>query len=158
VQRFTRTDEPILQFRFALNYSDLDDEMYCKSATLPAFTNGEYIVNHINSEIKLKGKTRWQPMTLGIYAFEDKQSGPTKLFTYLNNKHQRVDSADDFYGSSYKQDATLKLLKPDGESTAYEFKLRGAFIGDANWGVVDWSVEDPVIVEIIIKYDWCIVQ
>jgi len=57
--------EPKVQNRFIM-YIDGIPAYLIKSATAPGFEAGEIILDHINVYRKIKGKVRWNDMTLGI--------------------------------------------------------------------------------------------
>ena len=39
-----------------------------------------------------------------------------------------------------------------------EWTLKGAFISSATFGDLDWSTEDPLMIELTLKYDYAILQ
>ena len=47
----------------------------------------------------------------------------------------------------------LKQLSPLGE-VIEEWTLHGAYITSANFGGLDWSGEESVMIELGIRYDW----
>jgi hypothetical protein len=58
--------EPKVQNRFIL-YVDGIPSYLIKNATAPGFDAGEIVLDHINVYRKIKGKVRWNDMTLGLY-------------------------------------------------------------------------------------------
>ena len=59
--------EPKVQNRFIM-YIDGIPSYLIKSATAPGFEAGEIILDHINVYRKVKGKVRWNDMTLSLYS------------------------------------------------------------------------------------------
>jgi hypothetical protein len=143
---------PSLQFRYMVTSGMLPGaSFYARSAQQPSIEQNPVTVEHINAYFKVKGKTRWNDITLSCYQFE----GMTvkQLWDYLNNHHQQVASATDQYAPVYKHDMTLMILNPMGIPVG-TWTLIGAFIANASWGDMDWGTDDVMQCEITIAYDW----
>jgi len=144
---------PTLQFRYKMETSKLPGaSIYARSSQQPSFDNAPVNVEHINYYFKVKGKTRWNDITLSCYQFEGITA--KELWDYLNNDHQNVEGAVDQYAPVYKHDMQLMLLAPDGSTPVGTFKLVGAFIASADWGPLDWGTDDVVQCEITVSYDY----
>ena len=56
---------PLLSFRFKVIFSILDNvQFYGKAITLPAAENNPLTIDYGNTYIKVKGKTRWNDVTM----------------------------------------------------------------------------------------------
>jgi hypothetical protein len=113
------------------------------------------ILDHINVERKLKGKTRWQDVTITLYD-PVVPSGAQAVMEWVRLHHESVTGRDG-YSDFYKKDLVFNTLGPVGDKVE-EWTLKGAFISAATFGDMDWATEDPVNIELTIKYDYAILQ
>lgn len=146
--------EPKVQNRFIL-YVDGVPAYLIKNATAPGFEAGEIILDHMNVYRKVKGKVRWNDMTLGLYD-PVTPSGAQAIMEWARLAHESVTGRDG-YSDFYKKDITFNTLGPVGDKVE-EWTLKGAFISAANFGDMDWATEDPVQIELTLKYDYAILQ
>lgn len=145
------TYHPILQFRYWVTTSKLPGaQFYAKSAAQPTAQHNPVTVEYVNSYFKVKGKTRWDSITLSCYQFENITA--PELWTYLQ-EHQATESATDSRAPGYKHDLQLMLLGPD-EVPIGTWKLVGAFYESVNWGTHDRGTDDVTTAEVTICYDY----
>lgn len=145
---------PRLQFRYMWFTTKLPGvAIYARSGEQPSFGNNPVTIDFMSSYYKMKGKTRWNDVTLTCYQFE----GITgrELYRYLNNHHVNVNSAVEKYASDYKHMMQLFLLSPIGVPTGI-WQLHGAFISDASWGSMDYASDDIMQCDITISYDYAV--
>jgi hypothetical protein len=143
---------PILSFRFKIQFSAIPNiNFFGKATSLPSLSNNPKTIDYGNTYITVKGKTKWNNISIDMYAFEGMTHD--ELFGYLNDMHQEISSGKDKYGSSYKKDVQIQLLGPD-DSVVGTFKLIGAFIETLNFGQMDWSNDDPIVPQITLIYDY----
>jgi len=148
---------PILSFRFQVTFSVLEGiGFWGKSVTLPSATNNPITIEYGNTYVKVKGKTRWNDVTMTCYAFEGMTN--EQLWKWLNELHQKVDEGKDYYADQYKRDVTINLMNPKNDATVGTWKLIGAFISDINFGSLDFASEEIVQPEITISYDYAIYE
>jgi len=144
---------PSLQFRYMVTTSKLPSaQLYARSAQQPTFDNAPVTVEHINAYFKVKGKTRWNDITLSLYQFEGITA--KELWDYLNNAHQQVEGAVDMYAPVYKHDMQIMLLAPDGSTPVGTWKLVGAFIASSTFGDMDWGTDDVIQCDLTVAYDF----
>lgn len=149
--------EPSLQFRYKVLTSKLPGaHFYARSAGQPSVEQNPITIDHINAYFKVKGKSRWNDITLSCYQFIGMTA--KELWDYLNNDHHTVEPATDYYSPTYKHDMQIQLLAPDGDTPIATWKLVGAFIANASWGDLDWANEDAVQCEITVAYDYAILS
>ncbi len=142
---------PILQFRYQITTSKLPNvQLYGKAATQPTHQSAPVTVEYVNSYFKVKGKLRWDSITISCYNFEGITA--TELWAYLQ-QHQAVDSATDTYAPTYKHDMSLMLLGPD-EAPVGTWKLVGAFFETVAYGTHDRGTDDVSTAELTICYDY----
>lgn len=143
---------PSLQFRYQVTTSKLPGaQFYARSAQQPGFENNPVTIEHINAYFKVKGKTRWDDLTMSCYQFEGITA--TQFWTYLQD-HQQVPGATDQYAPVYKHDLQIMILAPDGSTPVSTWKLIGAFYSGVKWGEMDWGTDDAIQVDLTIAFDY----
>ena len=146
--------EPKYTNRFIMYMGDIPTYII-KAAARPSLTNGEVILDHINVERKLKGKTRWQDISITLYD-PIVPSGAQSVMVWVRLHHESVTGRDG-YSTQYKKDVRFNSLSPTGEIIE-EWLLKGAFIADSNFGTMDWSTEESVQIELTLKYDYAVLE
>ena len=146
--------EPKLSNRFIMYIEGIPSYLV-KAASRPSIDQGEVILDHINVERKLKGKSRWQDVTVTLYD-PVVPSGAQAVMEWVRLGHESVTGRDG-YSDFYKKDITFNTLGPVGDKVE-EWTLKGAFISSATFGDMDWSTEDPIQIELTLKYDYAILQ
>ena len=146
--------EPKYTNRFIMYMGDIPTYII-KAAARPSLTNGEVILDHINVERKLKGKTRWQDVSITLYD-PIVPSGAQSVMEWVRLHHESLTGRDG-YSTQYKKDIRFNSLSPTGEIIE-EWLLKGAFIADSNFGSMDWSTEESVQIELTLKYDYAVLE
>ena len=146
--------EPKMSNRFIM-YIDGIPAYLVKAASRPSLDQGEVILDHINVERKLKGKTRWQDVTVTLYD-PVVPSGAQAVMEWVRLHHESLTGRDG-YSTQYKKDITFHSLSPTGEKIE-EWTLKGAFILDTNFGQMDWGTEESVQIEMTLKYDYAVLE
>ena len=146
--------EPKYTNRFIMYIGDIPTYII-KAAARPSLTNGEVILDHINVERKLKGKTRWQDVSITLYD-PIVPSGAQSVMEWVRLHHESLTGRDG-YSTQYKKDIRFNSLSPTGEIIE-EWLLKGAFIADSYFGQMDWSTEESVQIELTLKYDYAVLE
>ena len=146
--------EPKYSNRFIMYISDIPTYII-KAAARPSLTNGEVLLDHINVERKLKGKTRWQDLSITLYD-PIVPSGAQSVMEWVRLHHESLTGRDG-YSTQYKKDIRFNSLSPTGEIIE-EWLLKGAFIADSNFGTMDWTTEESVQIELTLKYDYAVLE
>ena len=146
--------EPKYTNRFIMYISDIPTYII-KAAGRPSLTNGEVLLDHINVERKLKGKTRWQDLSITLYD-PIVPSGAQSVMEWVRLHHESLTGRDG-YSTQYKKDIRFNSLSPTGEIIE-EWLLKGAFIADSNFGTMDWTTEESVQIELKLKYDYAVLE
>jgi hypothetical protein len=71
--------------------------------------------------------------------------------------HHESATGRDGYASMYKKDITLRGLSPLGE-VIEEWQIKGAYLSEVNFGSLDWSAEDVVMIDATLNYDWALLS
>ena len=146
--------EPKVANRFIM-YIEGIPAYIVKASSRPSIDQGELILDHINVERKLKGKSRWQDITVTLYD-PVVPSGAQAVMEWVRLHHESVTGRDG-YSDFYKKDVTFNMLGPVGDKVE-EWTLKGAYIQQANFGTIDWSVNEPNDISLTLQYDYAILQ
>lgn len=146
--------EPKYVNRFILEIGDIPAYII-KAAARPSLTNGEIVLDHINVDRKVKGKTRWNDISITLYD-PIVPSGAQAVMEWVRLHHESATGRNG-YSTQYKKDLTFKTLSGPGE-VIEQWQLYGAYILDANFGNMDWSTDDAVQIELTLKYDWALLD
>lgn len=142
---------PSLQFRYQVQTSKLPSaKFYARSAQQPGFEQNPVTLEHTNAYFKVKGKTRWDDLTMTCYQYEGMTA--IEFWNYLQ-EHQQVPSAVDAYAPAYKHDMQIQILNPM-DSPVGTWTLVGAFYSSVKWGEMDWGTDDPIQVSLTIAFDY----
>lgn len=145
--------EPSLQFRYSIFSAKIPGAFfYAKSAQQPSFEQNGIEIAHGNGSTFVKGKTKWNPLSIKCYQFE----GITlpEFWQYLL-QHQKVNDAEDRYGLFYKHDMRISVLGPE-ELPSATWVLHGAFFEAVNYGDMDRGTDDIIEIDCTIRYDYAI--
>lgn len=146
--------EPKVSNRFIMDINGIPGFMV-KTAATPNFSSDEVVLDHINTYRKIKGKQRWGDMSLTMYD-PITPSGAQAVMEWVRLSHESITGRDG-YSDFYKKNITFNSLGPVGDKVE-EWTLMGAFISSATFGDMDWSTEDPVNIELTLKYDYAVLQ
>ena len=146
--------EPKVQNRFIM-YIDGIPSYLVKSVASPAFNAGEIILDHINTYRKVKGKVKWEDMSMTLYD-PVTPSGAQSVMEWARLAHESVTGRDG-YSDFYKKDLVLNVLGPVGDVVS-EWIIKGAYAKIANFGAYDWSNDTAVSIDLTIAMDYCVLN
>jgi hypothetical protein len=137
--------EPKVQNRFIMSISGIPAYII-KGISGLGFDQGEIILNHINVYRKIKGKLRWNDVSLTLFD-PITPSGAQAVMEWVRLHHESVTGRDG-YSDFYKKDLTIDILGPVGDIVS-EWILKGAFITEAKFSDLSWD-EDAAAQEITV--------
>lgn len=143
--------EPKLQMRFEMQLNGIPTYLI-KASDLPNIDQNPVVVDYVNAEFKVKGKSRWQDITVTLYDSLS-PSAANEIHKWLRDEHHNSKSGVDQYATTYKKDVNIVYFDPTG-AQADQWTLFGAFIASANWGNVDLSSDDLINLELTLSYDF----
>ena len=144
--------EPKYQNRFIMSIGDGTVPAFLiKASAKPSADNGEIVLDHINVQRYVKGKTIWNTIQISIYD-AIVPSAAQKVMEWMRLHHESATGRDG-YSSMYKQDVTLQQLSALGE-VIEEWTLKGTYLKDVNFGSLDWAQAESVTIEATLRYDW----
>lgn len=146
--------EPQVQNRFIM-YIDGIPAYLIKKASAPGFEAGEITLDHINVYRKVKGKVRWNDMTLELYN-PITPSGAQSVMEWARLAHESVTGRDG-YSDFYKKDLTLNILGPVGDIVG-EWIVKGAYVKNATFGEFDWSSDAAATIAVTVAMDYCVLN
>jgi len=127
--------EPKVQNRFIM-YVDGIPAYIIKGVNGLGFEQGEIVLNHINVYRKVKGKLRWNDVTLSLYD-PITPSGAQAVMEWVRLHHESVTGRDG-YSDFYKKDVVVDIVGPVGDIVS-EWVLKGAFIKTADFGELNYD-------------------
>ena len=146
--------EPKLQNSFIMEIDGIPGYLI-KKISRPSVTFGEVVLDHINVKRKLKGKANWDNITCDLYD-QVTPSGAQAIMEWVSLSHEAVTGRDG-YSYFYKKDIYIFTLVPVG-NVVEQWKLKGAFVSNANFGDMDWTSETPANISITIVMDYAILN
>jgi len=146
--------EPKVANRFIM-YIDGIPAYLIKKASAPSFDAGELTLDHINVYRKVKGKIKWESMSLELYD-PITPSGAQAVMEWARLAHESVTGRDG-YSDFYKKDLTLDILGPVGDIVS-EWIIKGAYVKSAKFGEYDWGTDTAIALSITIVMDYCVLN
>jgi hypothetical protein len=146
--------EPKLANRFIMEIDGIPSFMI-KTANRPKLESEVVELDHINLKRKIKGKSNWTDITITLYD-PIVPSGAQAVMEWIRTSHESITGRDG-YSDFYKKNIDFYMLGPVGDKVE-NWKIVGAFISSAEFGDVDWSSNDPVMISLTITYDYAILE
>lgn len=151
---FFNSFEPKTQNRFIL-YVDGLPSYIVRATARPKLEQTEKTLPHINVERYIKGKSRWQPISLTLYD-PIAPSGAQAVMEWVRLHHESVTGRDG-YADFYKKDIVLNMLGPVGD-TVEEWILKGTLISSADFGQASWDNDEVMGITLTLRYDYAILN
>jgi len=146
--------EPKLANRFIMEIDGIPSYMV-KTANRPKLESEVVELDHINLKRKIKGKSNWTDITITLYD-PIVPSGAQSVMEWIRTSHESITGRDG-YADFYKKNIDFYMLGPVGDKVE-QWKIVGAWISSAEFGDVDWSSNDPVMITLTITYDYAILE
>ena len=146
--------EPKLQNRFIMLIDGIPSYLI-KKTQRPTIQFNNITLDHINTKRKIKGKGTWNPISMDLYD-PVTPSGAQAVMEWVRLSHESVTGRDG-YSDFYKKELTIQTLGPVGD-VVEEWKLKGAYCSQANFGDMDWSSDSPANISLTIEMDYAILN
>jgi hypothetical protein len=154
-QIFFTAFEPKQKNRFIL-YVEGVPAYLIKGVSGMGFSQEEIVLNHINVYRKIKGKLKWNDLTLTLFD-PITPSGAQATMEWVRLHHESVTGRDG-YSDMYKKDLTINVLGPVGDIVS-EWIVKGAFIKSADFGEYNWDTEaEAQNISIVLGMDYCVLN
>ena len=147
--------EPKLQNRFIM-YVDGIPAYTIKAISSVGFAQDEIVLNHINVYRKIKGKMKWNDLTMTLFD-PITPSGAQAVMEWVRLHHESVTGRDG-YSDMYKKDVTINVLGPVGDIVS-EWIIKGAFIKSGEFGEYNWDNEAAAQnMTVVLGMDYCVLN
>jgi hypothetical protein len=147
--------EPKQKNRFIMYVDGIPSYMIQEVGELKV-ENGEVILNHINVQRKVKGKSKWSDLSMKLYD-PITPSGAQATMEWVRLHHESVTGRDG-YSDFYKKDLTFDVLGPVGDVVS-EWIIKGALITSINWGDYNWDDADTAVnITLEVQPDYCVLN
>ena len=147
--------EPQQPHRFQMDIDGIPAYMVKKVGTI-SIENGEVILNHINVQRKVKGKSKWGDVSFTLFN-PIAPSGAQAVMEWIRLHHESVTGRDG-YSDFYKKDLTFNVLGPVGDVVS-EWIVKGALITEASFGDYSWDTENAAQeITMTVQPDYCILN
>ena len=154
-EMFYTNFEPKMKNRFIFEVDGIPSYLV-KAGNRPTLQFETVVLDHINIKRKLKGKGDWQDLAITLYD-PIVPSGAQAVMEWVRSSHESLTGRDG-YAEFYKKDVDFYMLGPVGDKIE-QWKLKGAFISQANFGDLDWAnATDPASIEITLTYDYAVLE
>jgi hypothetical protein len=146
--------EPKMKNRYVMEIDNIPSYLV-KAANRPTIQFETITLDHINVKRKLKGKGEWQDITITLYD-PIVPSGAQAVMEWIRLGHESITGRDG-YADFYKKDIDFYLLGPVGDKIE-QWKLKGAFISQANFGDLAFDSNEVATIELTLSYDYAILE
>ena len=146
--------EPKMKNRYVMEIDGIQSYLV-KAAARPSIQFEVITLDHINVKRKLKGKGEWQDITITLFD-PIVPSGAQSVMEWVRLSHESITGRDG-YADFYKKDIDFYMLGPVGDKIE-QWKLKGAFISQANFGDVSFDSNEPATIELTLSYDYAILE
>ena len=146
--------EPKLKNRYIMSIDGIPAYLI-KTANRPSITFEEVELNHMNVKRYVKGKATWETVAFSLYD-PVVPSAAQSVMEWVRLSHESVTGRDG-YSDFYKKDVDVQVLGPVGDIVE-QWKLKGSWIQSANFNDLDFASNDPVDIEVTLRYDYAILE
>jgi hypothetical protein len=153
-EMFYTNFEPKMKNRFIMEIGGIPSYLI-KTANRPNIQFEAVTLEHINLKRKLKGKGEWQDLEITLYD-PIVPSGAQAVMEWVRTSHESLTGRDG-YADFYKKDIDIYMLGPVGDKIE-NWKIKGAFILNAQFGELDWTSNDPAEITLTLAYDYAILE
>lgn len=153
-EMFYTNFEPKMKNRFIMEIGGIPSYLI-KTANRPNIQFEPVTLEHINLKRKLKGKGEWQDLEITLYD-PIVPSGAQAVMEWVRTSHESLTGRDG-YADFYKKDIDIYMLGPVGDKIE-QWKIKGAFILNAQFGELDWTSNDPAEITLTLAYDYAILE
>jgi hypothetical protein len=153
-EMFYTNFEPKMKNRFIMEIGGIPSYLI-KTANRPNIQFEPVTLEHINLKRKLKGKGEWQDLEITLYD-PIVPSGAQAVMEWVRTSHESLTGRDG-YADFYKKDIDIYMLGPVGDKIE-NWKIKGAFILNAQFGELDWTSNDPAEITLTLAYDYAVLE
>ena len=146
--------EPKMQNRYIMEVDGIQSYLI-KSANRPTISFESVKLSHINTYRKIIQKGEWSDISITLYD-PIVPSGAQQVMEWVRLAYESITGRMG-YAEFYKKDLDFYMLGPVGDKVE-QWKLKGAFITEANFGDVSWESTDASEISVTLAYDHAILE
>jgi hypothetical protein len=147
--------EPKVQNRFVMQVDGIPAYLI-KGISSVGFTQDEIMLNYINTYRKIKGKLKWNDITMTLFD-PITPSGAQSVMEWVRLHHESVTGRDG-YSDFYKKQVAIRVLGPVGDIVS-EWVIVGAFIKSAEFGEYNWDNDTAAQnLTVTLGMDYCVLN
>lgn len=151
-EAFFNAFEPVQKNRFRVIVQGFEPFMV-KTVSIPIPTSTEIVIDHINVQFKVKGKTTFGDFTMAVYQAIAPDSSQS-VYEWIRLGHESL-SGRDGYSDFYKRNVTVQILSPVLEVVS-QYVIYGGWIKSVSGLDFDMSADGLVDLSITGCCDYCI--
>jgi len=146
--------EPKQNFRFKMQISKIPSAITTVHMTdFPTVDNSETVVEQFNYQFYVKGKTKWNEISINIY--DPIQPNLAKELYSWQMEHHSADGRVDQYATTMYATVFLFDVDPTGVPVN-GWQLMECYAKDVDWGKGDWSSEEVKDITLTLRYNGAI--
>ena len=151
---FFTSFQPKQAHRFIM-YMEGIPSFVIKSVSRPNLTINKVTLDHMNLKRHVAGKAEWGDINMTLYE-PITPSGAQSVMEWVRLHHESLTGRAG-YSDFYKKDITLAVFGPPGD-VVEQWVLKGAFITSADFNEMDWSNDEPLMINLTLSVDYVISQ
>jgi len=146
--------EPKMKNRYIMELEGIPAYLI-NAVARPSVSFESVTLDHINTKRYVKGKATWSTLAITLYD-PIVPSGAQSVNDWILDHHNATTGVDG-YATEYKRDISINVLSPNGEKVEH-WRLRGAFITEANFNTLDFTSNEPADISLTMQYDYAVLE
>jgi len=150
---------PYLKYAFEVKFTttggdygfDTDTVFLAKTCELPRWTADTQVVNVYNHKTLVQTKLTYEPITMTFYD-QTNNAGDTMIWAWVQEQFDSTDGSKSPNFKPLEVEIKMKNLSAPG-ATDKIYKLKNAFIVDAQHDTLDYATSDPIMWSLTIRYE-----
>jgi hypothetical protein len=150
---------PYLKFAFEVKFITTGGEygfdttpvFLAKTCELPRWTADTQVVNVYNHKTLVQTKLTYEPITMTLYD-QTNDSGDKMIWEWVQEQFDPTDGSKAAKFKSLEIEIKMKNLSAPGAPDKV-YRLKNAYIVDAQHDTLDYSTSDPVLWSLTIRYE-----
>ena len=150
---------PYLKFAYEVKFTTTGGEygfdtapvFLARTCELPRWTADTQVVNVYNHKTLVQTKLTYEPITMTFYD-QANNAGDTMIWAWVQEQFDSTDGSKAAKFKSFEVEIKMKNLSAPG-ATDKIYKLKNAFIVDAQHDTLDYSSSDPIMWSLTIRYE-----
>lgn len=150
---------PYLKYAYEVKFTTTGGEygydttpvFLAKTCELPRWTADTQVVNAYNHKTLVQTKLTFEPITMTFYD-QANDAGDTMIWAWVQEQFDSTDGSKAAKFKPFEVEIKMKNLSAPGAADKV-YKLKNAYIVDAQHDTLDYSTSDPVMWSLTIRYE-----